>query len=102
MIFTVRLDTFVKEDQTKVFYIGTNDPSELTEIRCHMLAHFKDLPIYAEYLHRGAFDIAETYGKDTFLTIRYLGGDWLFRLFALKGWFDALANRLKFYSRQSE
>jgi D-lactate dehydrogenase len=47
MIFTVRLDTFVKEDQTKVFYIGTNDPSELTEIRCHMLAHFKDLPIYA-------------------------------------------------------
>jgi D-lactate dehydrogenase len=54
MIFTVRLDTFVKEDQTKVFYIGTNDPSELTEIRCHMLAHFKDLPIYAEYLHRGA------------------------------------------------
>ncbi len=96
MIFAVRLDTFVKEDQTKVFYIGTNDPSELTEIRCHMLAHFKDLPIYAEYLHRGAFDIAETYGKDTFLTIRYLGGDWLPRLFALKGRFDALANRLKF------
>jgi len=71
MIFAVRLDTFVKEDQTKVFYIGTNDPSKLTEIRCHMLAHFKALPIYAEYLHRGAFDIAETYGKDTFLTIRY-------------------------------
>jgi D-lactate dehydrogenase (quinone) len=47
MIFAARLDTFVKEDQTKVFYIGTNDPTELTEIRCHMLAHFKDLPIYA-------------------------------------------------------
>ena len=96
MIFAVRLDTFAKEEPTKVFYVGTNDPAELTEIRCHMLAHFKDLPIYAEYLHRGAFDIAETYGKDTFLTIRYLGAGWLPRLFALKGRFDGVASRLKF------
>ncbi len=58
MIFAVRLDTFVKEDQTEVFYVGTNDPSELTEIRCHMLAHFKDLPICAEYLHRAAHSIS--------------------------------------------
>lgn len=96
MIFAVRLDTFVKEEQTKVFYIGTNDPAELTEIRHHMLAHFKDLPIYAEYLHRDAFDIAETYGKDAFLTIKYLGTERLPRLFTLKGRFDAFANRLKF------
>ena len=96
VIFAARLDTFVKDEQTKVFYIGTNNPAELTEIRCQMLAHFKDLPIYAEYLHRDAFDIAETYGKDAFLTIKYLGTDWLPRLFALKGRFDALANRLKF------
>jgi D-lactate dehydrogenase len=99
MIFAVRLDTFAKEEQTKVFYIGTNDPAELTEIRCYMLAHFKDLPIYAEYLHRGAFDIAETYGKDTFLTVQYLGSDWLPKLFTLKGRFDALTSRLKFVPR---
>ncbi len=96
MIFAVRLDTFAKEEQTKVFYIGTNDPAELTEIRRHMLGNFKHLPIYAEYLHRGAFDIAERYGKDTFLTIQYLGAEWLPRLFTLKCWFDALASRLKF------
>lgn len=99
MIFAVRLDTFAKEEQTKVFYIGTNDPAELTEIRCHMLAHIKDLPIYAEYLHRDAFDISETYGKDTLLTIQYLGADWLPRLFTLKGRFDTLAGRLKFLPR---
>ena len=99
MIFAVRLDTFAKDEQTQVFYIGTNDPAELTKIRCHMLAHVKDLPIYAEYLHRGAFDIAETYGKDTFLTIQYLGADWLPRLFTLKGRFDSLAGRLKFLPR---
>jgi len=96
MIFAVRLDTFAKEEQTKLFYIGTNNPTELTEIRCHMLAHFKDLPIYAEYMHRRAFDIAETYGKDIFLTIRYLGANWLPRLFAFKGWFDGFTSGLEF------
>src|SRR5262249_933670 len=97
MIFAVRLETFAKQGQTKVFYIGTNEPAELTEIRRHMLAHFKELPISAEYLHREAFDIAEKYGKDTFLAIRYLGTDWLPVLFAIKGRFDALAGRLNFF-----
>ena len=99
MIFAVRLDTFAKEGQTNLFYIGTNNPSELTEIRCHMLAHFKDLPIYAEYMHRGAFDITETYGKDIVLTIRYLGAGWLPRLFAFKGWFDGFTSGLKIVPR---
>jgi D-lactate dehydrogenase (quinone) len=96
MIFAVRLDTFPKNDKTRVFYIGTNDPAELTEIRRHMLAHFTDLPVEGEYLHRVAFDIAEKYGKDTFLAIRYLGTDRLPKLFAMKGSFDALASRLRF------
>ena len=59
MIFAVRLDTFPKETTTGVFYIGTNDPDELTKVRRHILAHFEDLPIEGEYLHRVAFDIAE-------------------------------------------
>ena len=99
MIFAVRLDTFAKQEKTKVFYIGTNEPAELTEIRRHMLAHFRELPIAAEYLHREAFDIAERYGKDTFLAIRYLGTNWLPTLFAIKGRFDALTGRLKFLPR---
>jgi D-lactate dehydrogenase (quinone) len=99
MIFAVRLDTFAKEKETKVFYIGTDDPAELTEIRRHMLAHFNDLPISAEYMHRGAFDVTEIYGKDIFLTIQYLGADWLPRLFALKGWFDGFTSRLRFVPR---
>lgn len=94
MIFAVRLDTFPKESETKVFYIGTNDPAELTKIRRDILASFKDLPIEGEYLHRVAFDIAEKYGKDTFLAIQYLGTERLPALFAIKGRFDALAGRL--------
>lgn len=96
MIFAVRLDTFPKNKETRVFYIGTNDPAELTEIRRHILAHFKDLPIEGEYLHRVAFDIAEKYGKDTYLAIRYLGTEWLPALFSLKSCFDAFAGQLSF------
>jgi len=75
MIFAVRLDTFAKEKETKTFYIGTNDPAELTKIRHDILTHFKDLPISAEYMHREAYDIAKSHGKDTCLAIQYLGTD---------------------------
>jgi D-lactate dehydrogenase len=96
MIFAVRLDTFPKERETKVFYIGTNSPAELTKIRRHILAHFSDLPVEGEYLHRVAFDIAENYGKDTFLAIHHLGTGWLPTMFALKGRFDAFAEQISF------
>jgi D-lactate dehydrogenase (quinone) len=94
MIFAVRLDTFPKEEETKVFYIGTNDPAELTNIRRHILAHFGDVPVEGEYLHRVAFDIAEKYGKDTFLAIHYLGTGMLPTLFAVKARVDGIASRL--------
>jgi D-lactate dehydrogenase len=96
MIFAVRLDTFATAEETKVFCVGTNDPAELTKIRQHMLARFKELPISAEYMHCEAFDVVEKYGKDTFLTIWYLGTARLPKLFRLKGQFDAQARRLKF------
>jgi D-lactate dehydrogenase len=99
MIFAVRLDTFPKEKTSKVFYIGTNDPTELTRIRRHILANFDELPVEGEYLHRVAFDIAERYGKDTFLAIRLLGTAWLPSFFALKGSVDAFAGRFPFLPR---
>jgi D-lactate dehydrogenase (quinone) len=99
MIFAVRVDTFPKEQRTKVFYIGTNDPAEFTGIRHHMLAHFEALPISAEYIHCHAFDVAERYGKDIFLAIQYCGTKWLPRLFAVKGWFDGITRRFRFVPR---
>lgn len=62
---------------TRVFYIGSNDPVEPQGIRRHILRHFEQLPVASEYLHRDMFDIAANYGKDTFLDIRYLGTPWL-------------------------
>jgi D-lactate dehydrogenase len=94
MLFAVRLDTFPKNVTTKVFYIGTNDPAELTAIRRHILARFSYIPVAGEYIHRTAFDIAERYGKDTFLVIQKLGTDFLPGLFAAKAAFDDFAGRL--------
>jgi D-lactate dehydrogenase len=96
MVFAVRLDTFPIEKNPQVFYIGTNKTEELTDVRRAVLAKFKHLPISGEYLHRDAFEIAEKYGKDTFLMIHYLGTARLPGLFALKARFDALFDRIPF------
>lgn len=93
-VFAVRLDTFAAETETQVFYIGTNDPAELTAIRRHMLAHFAHLPIAGEYIHREAYDVAAKYGKDTFLLIQKAGTDRVPAAFAAKSRMDALTERL--------
>ena len=93
-VFALRLDTFPKSKAEKVFYIGTNDTHVLTKLRRHMLKNFQNLPVSAEYLHREAYDLSETYGKDTVLMIKYLGTDRLPMFFALKGIMDARLNKL--------
>ncbi|WP_446745950.1 D-lactate dehydrogenase [Sphingomonas sp. OTU376] len=94
VVFAVRLDTFPSERDVVDFYIGTNDPAELTAIRRTILKDFASLPIQGEYIHRSAFRLTERYGKDIFLAIRYLGAKHLPRLFALKARFDAFCKRL--------
>lgn len=93
-VFAVRLDTFPAEKETAVFYVGTNDPDELTEIRRHILGAFEHLPIAGEYIHRDAYDVAAKYGKDTFLFIRHAGTDRMPALFAAKARMDALTDRI--------
>ena len=95
-IFAVRLDTFPVAKKEQVYYIGTNDANELTEIRRHILKHFNNLPEVAEYMHKDIYDIAEKYGKDTFMMINYFGTDPLPRLFAMKGRISAYLNKISF------
>ncbi len=94
IVFAVRLDTFAREDDTVTFYIGTDDPDRLTELRRAMLRDFAALPIAGEYMHRGAFDIADRYGRDTFRAIERLGTDRLPALFAAKAWVDGVTERV--------
>ncbi len=90
MVFAARLDTFEKDAATRVFYIGTNDPGELTQLRRAILGQFAHLPVAGEYMHRDCFDMAARYGKDTYLAIRKLGTDRIPALFAAKARIDGL------------
>lgn len=92
-VFAVRLDTYPINQTEQVFYIGTNDSSDLTALRREILLNYKSLPVSAEYMHRETFDIADTYGKDTVLMIDKLGTDFLPTMFVMKGAFDARLNK---------
>ena len=96
-VFAVRLDTFPAEKRQQVFYIGTNLPDVLTEIRRHILAEFKNLPVAGEYMHRDIYDIAEQYGKDTFLMIDKLGTDKMPFFFTMKGRADAMLEKVSLF-----
>lgn len=92
-VFAVRVDTFPREAAT-VFYIGSNDPGDLTDLRRDLLSAPGRLPISGEYIHRDAFDIGAEYGKDVFLLIDRFGTDKVPAAFALKSRIDGWCERL--------
>ncbi len=93
-VFAVRLDTYPIPDSEATFYIGTNDPDDLTALRRHILRSFDHVPVSGEYMHRDCFDLSDRYGKDTVRMIDWLGTDKLPTFFALKGTFDARLDKL--------
>lgn len=95
-VFAVRLDTFVAEKETAVFYLGTNQTEVLNDVRRHMLKNFEQLPISGEYIHRDAFDVAAEYGKDTFWMIKQLGTHRLPLFFSLKAKVDRVMKKCAF------
>ncbi len=88
----MRLDTFPKEPST-VFYIGSNDPHDLTEVRRHLLAKLPRPAHCRWYIHRTAFDIGEKYGKDTFLVMTSIGTAKVPAAFAMKSRVDGFFER---------
>lgn len=95
-VFAVRLDTYELNDKECIFYIGTNDTSDLTELRRHMLKTFSSLPVSAEYVHREIFDFAKQYGKDSLFLIDVLGTSRLPQFFEWKGVIDSRLNSIPF------
>jgi len=97
-VFAVRTDTFAVPDKERVFYLGTNNAEKLTQLRKDILTNFENLPEMAEYLHRTIFKITESYGKDTFLSINYLGTKNIPKFFAVKAKVEGLLKRLPLLS----
>ncbi|MEM7060200.1 MAG: D-lactate dehydrogenase [Pseudomonadota bacterium] len=96
VVFAVRLDTYAAIEGERVYYLGTNDPADLTALRRRILTEYEELPICGEYVHRPLFDVAHKYGKDTLLLIHWLGTDWLPFIFKWKGKTDGVLNRVPF------
>jgi D-lactate dehydrogenase len=97
MVFAVRTRTFPKETGAITFYIGTNSPAELEELRRAILTSDMPLPISGEYMGRPSFDLAEKYGKDTFVSVKHAGSREQIKLFALKNWANGVFAKLPFF-----
>ncbi|WP_291399156.1 D-lactate dehydrogenase [Devosia sp.] len=93
-VFAVRLDTFASSGPSRVFYVGSNEYSELTELRRHILGTFENAPVAGEYLHREAYTLAEEYGKDLYLFLKHVGTEHISTAFTLKSRFDAITGKL--------
>ena len=92
-VFAVRLDTFPKAKDEVVFFVGTNEPSNFTELRKKILSEARVLPDMGEYMHRSYFDGSYNYCKDTFKFIKHFGTDALPRLLRLKRGVDNFFSR---------
>ncbi len=101
-VFAVRLDTFPSSGPSRVFYIGSNDYRELTKIRRQVLGTFANSPVAGEYLHREAYTLAEEYGKDLYLFLKYVGTERISTAFRLKSRFDAITGKLGLGSNLSD
>ncbi len=100
-VFAVRLDTFPKAKQERVFFIGTNDPSNLTKLRKKVLTQCKQLPDMGEYMHRSYFDGSDKYCKDTFSFIKYFGTSSIPKLLFLKRNIDRFLSKTLFFPPQT-
>ncbi|MCK7597688.1 D-lactate dehydrogenase [Microbulbifer sp. CAU 1566] len=98
-VFAVRLDTFPVPERTQTFYIGSNSPAVFARLRRGLLSELPQLPILGEYLHRDMFDLAATYGKDSFYIIEKLGTGRMPQFFSIKGRMDAWLEKRRFLPR---
>lgn len=94
--FAVRVDTYAAPKNQQVFVLGTNNPEHFVTFRRQVLQKFKYLPEMCEYLNRTTFKIAEKYGKDVALGIKYLGTERLPKAYAFKSKLENLLNRVPF------
>ena len=97
--FAVRVDTYLLPKKEKVFFIGTDQPDDLTKLRQQILTKFKELPEMCEYMNRDIFNVAERYGKDVFLSIKHIGTRHLPKAYSLKSAIEHRLNKLQFLPR---
>lgn len=93
-VFAVRTRTFPQEQNPVTYYIGTNDPHTLEQLRRDFLAADGELPISGEYMGRSAFDLAEKYGRDTYIFLKHLSPKVQTYMFGFKNWANGLFSKV--------
>ncbi len=83
-VFAVRLDTFPLPQEEKLYFLGTNNPDNFTNLRENILRNSPELPDMAEYMHSSYFDASSRYCKDIFLFIKYFGTTFLRKFLYIK------------------
>ncbi len=94
VVFAVRLDSYKKPTENKIFYLGSNDADVFWQIRRDILSSFKTLPTSGDYLHRDCYDAAKKYSKDIFIVLHKLGTNFLPTLFEFKRSVDLLSKKI--------
>jgi D-lactate dehydrogenase len=79
-----------RRSETRVFYIGTNDPAELTALRRAILGSFANLPVAGEYMHRHVSTLPHAMARTPSTPSRPRHGSHP-RLFAAKARVDGLS-----------
>ena len=97
-VFAVRLDTFEKEKNEITFYLSSNSSNDLSIFRRKVLQEVKELPIYAEYIHRDAYNISKKYGKDAFLLIYLLGSHAMPFFYKIKSKIEKFFSKSKLFN----
>ncbi|MAI02696.1 MAG: D-lactate dehydrogenase [Rickettsiales bacterium TMED254] len=100
-VFAVRLDTFEKENEERTFYYSTNNPEDLTILRKNIIIEVDELPIYAEYMHKDAYEVSKKFGKDAFYLIYYLGTSTMPFFYRTKSNLESFFEKSKFFSHRS-
>jgi len=101
IVFAARLPTFAASEETRTFYIGSNDESELVSLRRYLLENMQELPLQAEYIHAGAFDLTLRYAKHMVLAIRKLGPQAIPGLMANKARWDLRVKHARFLPKNT-
>ena len=95
-VFAVRIDTFPLAKQNKVFYIGSNNAKDLTNIRRHILQNFDELPMQAESMDKLCFQQSCKYARDVFLLLNWFGAEHVPKFFNIKNKCDGLFSKIPF------
>lgn len=93
-VFAVRIDTFPAKQKLTTFHVATNDFTHLNYIRRHMLEHFDDLPVMAEYMDKDSIHTIYKFAFDTYILLWIFGQNTMPKFLRMKNKVEAWFSKI--------